>query len=123
MCVLLCANSNVRSWVDIPQALAYRQALQMCTLCLKAEVYEAQLREWQSKPIANFESDEATQPRIMKRSAWVQAYCRYRAHLAQQGKRLAACGNSSASSNEWQKALEALTKTWGRLLSLVGLRW
>jgi hypothetical protein len=123
MCILLCASSKAREWLEIPQALAYRQALQLCTLCPNVVASEVQRREPQSLPVASLEFDEAAQRRIMRRSAWVQAYCRYRTHLTQPGNHSAACGASSVSPNEWQKAFDAIAKTWGRLLSLVGLRW
>jgi hypothetical protein len=123
MCVLLCANPKVREWTDMPQALAYRQALQLCGLCPKVEASEAKLQKCQSTFVASFELDEAAQRRVMKRSAWLQAYCRYSIHVAQNCKHSARSGAPSFSSNEWHKAFETIAKTWGRILSLVGLRW
>jgi hypothetical protein len=123
MCVFLCANPNVREWLEMPQGLAYRQALQLCALCSTIGSSEAQLRECHSKPSASFELEEAARRRIMLRFSLLQTDCRYRMHLADHGNNRAECGPSFALPNEWHKALEALAKTWGRLLSLVGLRW
>lgn len=124
MCVLLCANSSVREWLDIPLARAYRQSLQICHVCAALAATNASygygIEASQPQPTNTFELDEAAQRRVMKRSAWLQAYCRYRTQLAQRGHHLAENGGSP---RDWQKALDALAKTWGRILSLVGLRW
>jgi hypothetical protein len=103
MCVLLCANPKVHEWLDFPLALAHRQALELSTLCANG---------WDAKPGEHM--DEATARRVMKRSAWLQAYCKFHSQLAQRRQ---------SSSQDWQKALEVLANAWGRLLSLVGLRW
>jgi hypothetical protein len=125
MCVLLCANSNVREWFDIPTARAYRETLQLQAACASGAFCKVSSRDHsgQLSTIDNIELDEAAQRRIAKRSAWLQAYCCYRMHLAQRSKHLAERGASSISSSEWHKAFETLAKSWGRLLSLVGLRW
>jgi hypothetical protein len=122
MCVLLCANSNLRDWFDMPMARAYRETLQLHTVCSSGAFSKA-ASGGDSAHLLNAESielDEAAQRRVMKRSAWLQAYCCYRMHLAHHSEQLAECGRSS---REWYKALETIAKTWGRLLSLVGLRW
>lgn len=125
MCVLLCAHLSVREWLDLPLARAYRQTLQLCPVCQSNAFAEAgcQVQAAHSQTAKTFELDEVAQRRVMKRSAWLQAYCRYHAQLAQHSKHMAACGAASASSREWHKTLEAIAETWGRLLSLVGLRW
>jgi hypothetical protein len=124
MCVLLCVNSNVRECLEIPLARAYRQTLQLCALCPSGGAETLyQERASQSGTVKNVELDEAAQRRVMKRSAWLQAYCSCRANLAQRGRHLADCHSSSASSRDWPKALEGIAKTWGRLLSFIGLRW
>ena len=69
--------------------------------------------------LQTFELDEAAQRRVMKRSSWLQAYCRYRSRLTQHGIHRV---DSGELSRDWQKAFETIAKTWGRLLSLVGLR-
>jgi hypothetical protein len=120
MCVLLCANSNVRESLEIPLALAYRQTMQLYAVCYSGAAIEAPSEDRASSSADYFESDEAARRRVMKRSAWLQAYCSYRMHLAEQGSGLSGCG---ASSRDWPKALEALAKTWGRILSLIGLGW
>jgi hypothetical protein len=109
MCVLICANSNVGEWFDIPLARAYRQSLQLCP------VYNTS-----AASVESFELGDAAHRRVMKRSASIQLYYRYRAEPMHRGIHLAEHGGSS---RDWQKALEAITKTWGRLLSLVGLGW
>jgi hypothetical protein len=117
MCVLFCANPAVRDWLEIPLAQAYRQALQLCPVC-PAEVkllMSQQSNSSHSVAVSNFELDEASQHRMMKRSAWVQAYLRYSVGRTRHVP--------PSSSGEWQKAFETIAKTWGRLLSLVGLRW
>ena len=121
MCVLICANARVREWLDMPLARAYRQTLQLCPVCsISTSAKALQERDDLPSPTGDgFELDELTQRRVMKRSAWVQAYCKYHAH-ADHGMRRAEIGGSS---KDWHKALETIAKTWGRLLSLVGLRW
>src|SRR4051812_5698067 len=120
MCVLLCANSNVRESLDIPLALAYRQTLQLYAVCYSGAAIGAPSEDRASSSSDDSELNEASQRRVTKRSAWLQAYCAYRMHLAKQSSGLSAC---RASSRDWPKALEALAKTWGRILSLIGLWW
>jgi hypothetical protein len=122
MCVLICANSNVREWLDIPLARAYRESLQLCPTSPSSESREENAGRGKSpsRTKAEFELDESTRRRVMKRSAWLQAYCRYRAiHVAEHHMHLV---DSGGSTREWQKAFETIAKTWGRILSLVGLR-
>jgi hypothetical protein len=125
MCVLLCASSKVHDWLDLPLARAYREALQLCPVCSDIAVAEAgcNVQPAQTPLAKNFELDEAAQRRVMKRSAWLQAYCRYNLQGTPHGQSFADCSVASASSREWHKALEAIAQTWGRLLSFVGLRW
>ena len=117
MCVLICANPNVCEWLDMPLARAYRQTLQLCPICPTTSPEQDNLP---SPTEDSFESDKLPQRCVMKRSAWLQAYCKYLTHVTDHGIRRADFGNSS---REWHKALEAIAQTWGRLLSLVGLRW
>ena len=122
MCVFICANSKVRDWLDTPLARAYRQTLQLSPMYLNSIALAAggKQEDFASRTSDDVELDESAQRRIMKRSAWLQAYCRYLTHAAEHGVRRAEFGGSS---REWQKALETIAKTWGRILSLVGLRW
>jgi len=124
MCVLLCANSKVRKWFDIPQALAHRQIIQLCpSNGDNVMVNEShQVEAAQCSRGETVKLDNAKQQRVMKRSAWRQAYCRYHMQGARGSDRLAGWTAAPASSREWHKALEAIAETWGRLLSLVGLR-
>jgi hypothetical protein len=121
MCVLFCANSNVREWLDAPSALAYRQALQLCPVFGNGVASQAshQGQPFQSL-VDSHRLDQAALLLVTKRSAWIQAYYRYRAQPMHRGIHLAEHGRLSC---DWQKALEAIAKTWGRLLSLVGLGW
>ncbi len=123
MCVLLCVNSSLRECLEIPLARAYRQSLQLCTVspsCIAESLYQGQAS--QSRTVKNAELDEAAQRRFKERSAWLQAFCSYRATPAQHSKHLTGCSRSSASTRDWPKALEWIAKTWGRLLSFIGLR-
>jgi hypothetical protein len=122
MCVFICANSKVRDWLDMPLARAYRQTLQLCPIYPHSTAFAAGEKQddLPSQTSDNVELDELAQRRVMKRSAWLQAYCRYLTHMAEHGIRRAETGRSS---REWQKAFETIAKTWGRILSLVGLRW
>ena len=122
MCVLLCANSNVRVWFDERMARAYRETLQLHAACSNGAFSKASSGETSAGLSRgdSIEIDEAAQRRVMKRSAWLQAYRCYRMHPAHHSEHLGECGRSS---REWHKALETIAKTWGRLLSLVGLRW
>jgi hypothetical protein len=114
MCVLLCANPKVHEWLDMPVALAYRQALQLSVLCPAASLEgNAGSAPHAYKLTTNLvEADELEPPpalHLMKRSAWVQAYCQ---RIAERHK----------SSPDWHKPLDALANAWTRLLALVGLR-
>jgi hypothetical protein len=116
MCVFLCASSIVREWFDQPAALEYRQSLQLST----AHHPTSSIAASDTRVRESLQNRELPMPHIMKRSAWLQAYCKYRAGLAVRGRHRVAC---SASSSDWPKALEAIAETWRRLLSFVGLRW
>src|SRR3954451_24151997 len=122
MCVCLCANPTVREWLDMPLARAYRKSLQHCLSCHGSSIVHAlhDISASESLTTGTCELDEPAQRRVMKRSSWLQAYCSYRSRSTQHG---ISCVESGDLSRDWQKALEAIAKTWGRLLSLVGLRW
>ena len=107
MCVLLCANSKVREWLDIPLAREYRQSMQLCP----------------APTGTSSEPGESTDERFSNRSAWLQAHFRYSMQTCRRKNHLTPWDDESASSGDWPKALEAIAKTWGRILSLVGLRW
>ena len=102
---------EVSEWLDMPVARSYRESLQTCPVVHQREIAQA---------YEKIELDEASQRRVMKRSAWLQAYCRYGAQTGHHGIYRADLG---VLSGQWPKALEAIAKTWGRLLTLVGLRW
>jgi hypothetical protein len=116
MCVLLCANSIVREWFDQPAALEYRQSLQLST----AHHATNSITDSDTRARESLRNKNLLTPHIMKRSAWLQAYCKYRANLVVRGRHRAACGGSSS---DWPKAFEAIAETWRRLLCFVGLRW
>jgi hypothetical protein len=122
MCILLCANTSVREWFDKPAALDYRRSLQMNGPLIGDHAVPDTPSLGQHEPNALSAQREAPNPltlRCMKRPAWLQAYCHYRSALAPHERGRALCGRSSS---DWPKALEAIAKTWGRLLSFVGLR-
>jgi|SRR4051794_5411320 len=124
MCVLLCANSNFREWAEISLAKAYRQSLQLCPVSLGGAYLSIspQGSTTNSTMVSDVKLDEGLQRRVMKRSAWVQAYWRYRVARAQRGKRTTEYLIDFGLSREWQVTFETIAKTWGRLLALVGLR-
>jgi len=116
MCVMLCASMKVHDWLDLTLAKSYRETLQACAICPSInDSYEPLVAVGgASKPQAAVaQLEKAAAVKVMKRSAWVQAYCRHLAHTSQ--------GNASAQ--DWHKTLELIANAWGRLLSLVGLRW
>jgi hypothetical protein len=122
MCVLICANSNLREWLGAPSTLAYRQALHLCPVFGSVVASEAayQGQSIRSDLVDNHKIDQAAQRFSTKRTAWILVYCRYRdqsLHCSIQPV------EPRGLSRDWQKALEAIAKTWGRLLSLVGLGW
>jgi hypothetical protein len=122
MCVLICATSNVREWLDVPSGLAYWQALQLCPVFISGVVSQAshQSQPFQPFTIDGHKLDQVAQRLVTNRSARIQAQCRYHAQSMDRGIQSAEHGGSS---RDWQKALETIAKTWGRLLSLVGLGW
>src|SRR6478736_4703548 len=111
MCVVICANLKVSQWRDFPLPEFSRASLQICPI-----IYD----RTPGQAVESIELDEAAQRREMKRSAWLQAYYRYRAREADHGVYRA---ELRVLSTEWKNALEAIAKTWGRLLHLVRLRW
>lgn len=123
MCVLLCANSKVVEWAAMPLAIAYREALQLCPMPNTVATESSQPGENRVAPeVEGDRSAETVQLHAMKRSAWLQAYWRYRMRGSQRDERVSDFFEACDSTGEWQKAFEAIAKTWGRLLSLVGLR-
>jgi hypothetical protein len=122
MCVFICANPKVREWLDMPLARAYRQTLQLCPKYSNSIPLAAgEKQDGVLSPTSEgVELDELAQRRVMKRSAWLQAYCRYLTQVSEHGIRGV---DVSKSTREWHKAFETIANTWGRILSLVGLRW
>jgi hypothetical protein len=121
MCVFLCATTTSRQWFDIPAARAYRQALQASVVCdSSVSAHAANIHEPPSRTIGEPQLDHVAVLRVTKRTAWIQSWCAYRAYLAGHNRRRLKGGTSA---RDWPKAFEAIAKTWGRLLSLVGLRW
>ena len=124
MCVLICANSKVREWLDISLARDCRRVLQLCSVSSAASESSTLSRNESAHAptFEAFDAEEKVRQRVMTRSAWVQAFFRYSGPRAQRSHYL----NSAESRNlshEWQKTFEAIAKTWGRLLSLLGLCW
>lgn len=98
--------------MDVRLARVYRQTLQLASQCANSK---GPLLESDVSPLSETtERDDATQLRLMKRSAWLRVNCSHHPQLAQQ----------RPSAQEWRhEAFDAIAKAWGRLLSLVGLRW
>ncbi len=126
MCTLLVANSSVRTWLE---SAANRQSNYSphATAKLFGEEKGSQIRRLcLPVPFAGKEEpdNEAIHQHAAHRSAWIQAHFRY--HLGcreifefpDEEER----GVAHALASEWQKALEAFTKTWRRILAFVGLR-
>jgi hypothetical protein len=113
MCVLLCVNSKTHEWMERPFAIAYRQSLQLWSLC-PDESHECGNPKTDSVRRLDEQVDieDDMKPRVMNRSTWIQAYFSYREHKAQ----------GHLSTQDWHQALELIAKTWNRLLFLVGLR-
>ncbi|HEX5472718.1 MAG TPA: hypothetical protein VFW73_12580 [Lacipirellulaceae bacterium] len=110
MCVFFCANPQVREWLDIPLALAQRQTFQQCPICPDEPDWEVPQHGVATKQAVLKKLDTAAELRVMKRTAWVHAYC----IPTSQGR---------TSAQDWHKALETIANAWSRLLSFVGLRW
>ena len=113
MCVFICVNPKVQERLELPLAIAHRQAMQLCALCpIESQLLPATphtpLATTLVKPL-----DEQSERRIMKRGAWLQAYYQSRTRAAAR----------RTSTQDWHKAFDAIAEAWGRLLSLVGLRW
>jgi hypothetical protein len=117
MCVMFCANPKVHVWLDITLARTYRETLQLCAICppvvTSGEKTLAVGCSGAKPQAAVAQLDKASETRVMKRSAWIQAYCQHMASVTQH----------SPSAQEWHKTFDLIAKAWGRLLSLVGLRW
>src|SRR3954454_8604280 len=103
MCVLLCANSRVREWLDMPLARAYREILQSCPACDDGKLNEALVADQplQQSTTTVFELTPAAHRRVMKRSAWLQAYCRYSAQPGQHISRFEESDNAFTSTRDW----------------------
>jgi hypothetical protein len=82
MCVLLCANSELRESLEMPLALAYRQSLQLYAVCYSGAALKTSSQKDAALSAHDSDLDEAAQRRVMHRSAWLQAYCASRMQLA-----------------------------------------
>jgi hypothetical protein len=110
MCVLICANPITREWLVLVSARSYRQSLPLTKVCPDEPIEIWGLGSgYAAGDIGN--GKVSTLPCVMKRSAWIQAYC---ARIAAQEQRLA--------QQRGHKSLDAITNAWIRLLALVGLR-
>src|SRR5262245_55929465 len=109
MCIFFCANSIIRDWLDSPPARESRERQRWRGIDFdqQATIVQADL---------NINFEEPSAPGLMHRSAWVQAYFRYRMDKRRRPPAL------SSSPQDWQKALDVLANAWCRILSRVGLR-
>jgi hypothetical protein len=108
MCVFLCANPQVRSWLDMEVARAARQTLQLSAIC-PADPYA-------SADKGAGEPRRAAQEAHVVRRRLAMPFRRWKSGV----DRLGAAPHDSA--NEWHKPLDALANAWSRLLLLVGWR-
>src|SRR4051812_32088363 len=95
--------------VDIINAQHERICLQLITVSERRELRDLTRPAVSGASGSRIRVLEA-RPRAMKRSAWIQGHCR----------RVA---KSDDSSQDWQKALDAIANAWWRLLALVRPRW
>jgi hypothetical protein len=114
MCVLLCANTSARDWFDLPSALADRQRVQIAEANPASPIVTGDNKPCQA--IGEGPATLVTSPAIIKRSAWIQAYCQRVAGRRPNPRR------SRLSQQARHNPLEALANAWGRLLILVGWR-
>ena len=123
MCVLICAHVKVHEWFDLPLAREHRETLRTLPVYAADSIFASLRTAGESRPLPSVtdELDEAGQRRAMKRSAWLQAYFRYRTNLVAHSEQLR--DHEALSACDWPKTLEMIAKTWGRLLAFVGLRW
>lgn len=108
MCVFLCANPSVSTWLDIVVARAERQALQLSALC-PDDPYEAPDDE------AGGEVDTAARQTVAVRRATMS-------HVHWNRAEYGRLRYGAASAPELYHPLEALAQAWTRLLLLVGWR-
>ncbi len=126
MCVLLVANSSVRTWLE---SAADRQSNYFpdATAKLLGEDKDGQTRRFCSPALLVGKEEpenEAINQHAAHRSVWIQAHFRYRLGCREifEFPGNEERGVAFALASEWQKALEAFTKTWRRILAFVGLR-
>ena len=108
MCLLLCSNPKVHEWLDLPQALAYRESLQSVGY-MRTDITAFDLQ-------GDDRGTGTARNSVMKRSAWLQLYFR---HLAEAKN---PAGVQSPLSKERHPTLEAIARTWNWLLAFVGWR-
>lgn len=113
MCIFICVNPKVRERLEMPLARSQRESMQMCGLCPSESQLLPPLPGVAPMKATIKRLDEASVRRITKRSAWLQAYWRSRTRAPSRG----------VSAKDWHNAFDAIAEAWGRLLSLVGLRW
>jgi hypothetical protein len=109
VCVVLCATRMLTPGFDIANAQRERLCVQLITVNDSSELHDSTSSAASAASDSSIRVLEAL-PRVMKRSAWIQAHCRRIAKIQD-------------SSQDWQKALDAIANSWRWLLALVGLRW
>lgn len=116
MCVFICANPKVREWLEMKLARAHRKTFQLCEL----KPYDCDGVRLNKPPVGRKPQaaicavEERSKPRVESRVTWLRV-CSEPEPIAVQWRR--------ASSPDWHKAFNAIANAWGRLLSLIGLRW
>jgi hypothetical protein len=110
MCVVLCALPNVAEWVDLPAAIELRQTLQ---LNADGSLRTVELSEYTEHD----DIEPAKLPRVMKRSAWIQAYFQ---RLIEE-KRRSGCELDELAV-EGHHPFQTIADAWRWLVALVGWR-
>ena len=111
MCVFLCANPKVNTWLDMLLAQAQRQSTSLSFLC-PADPYDSPEMEGCDDDHSPTEPTVARSREVVSHTRWHQPiYHLYRP-----------LDVGRASAHEGHKPLEALANAWSRLLILVGWR-
>lgn len=111
MCVMLCSMPKLGKWEELSTAISYRDSLEQLQLMSR----QAGGTIDGDEPPALAES---AVPRVMKRSAWIQAY--FQLQATQQ--RLAELAESKRlSAKDWHHPLQAISDACRRLVAF--LRW
>jgi len=107
MCVFLCANSNIYTWLDRVLTQAQRQVIPISSLCPG--------HPCDSRDIEGRDDVESAPDPIVERSRGEVWHARWNQSKSWPNV-------DRASAHERHKPLDALANAWSRLLVLVGWR-